>query len=173
MTSHPTAETFIVLEPPRFEHSRPLLIAGLRQRYSPESCDEIPALWERLAPHLGRIPRRVDPTAYGVCFNSVAPDGSYDYLAGVEVSDVSARAGDWARVRLPAQRYAVFRHREHVSTLKDTVGAILGKWLPESGQELVNSAPEAPNFLERYTEDFNPHTGMGGMEVWLPVKAVE
>jgi AraC family transcriptional regulator len=28
----------------------------------------------------------------------------------------------------------------------------------------------APNF-ERYAEDFDPNTGMGGVEIWIPIEA--
>jgi AraC family transcriptional regulator len=37
--------------------------------------------------------------------------------------------------------------------------------LPESGYEVV----EAPNF-ESYGDDFDSATGMGGFEIWIPIK---
>jgi AraC family transcriptional regulator len=27
-----------------------------------------------------------------------------------------------------------------------------------------------PDFFERYGEEFDPQTGMGGIEVWIPIK---
>jgi AraC family transcriptional regulator len=50
-------ETFLAnLEPERFEETRPMLIAGLSQRYSWETNSGIPAQWQRFAPQLGSIP---------------------------------------------------------------------------------------------------------------------
>jgi AraC family transcriptional regulator len=60
------------------------------------------------------------------------------------------------------------RNREHVSRLWNTIDAIGRKWLRDSGYEV---APDALGFFERYDEDFDPQTGTGGMEVWMPVKA--
>jgi predicted transcriptional regulator YdeE len=31
-------------------------------------------------------------------------------------------------------------------------------------------AGSAPSF-KRYTQEFNPQTGMGGTEIWIPIKA--
>jgi AraC family transcriptional regulator len=74
-------------------------------------------------------------------------------------------------VSIPTQKYAVFSHREHVSKLSNTVGTILSKWLPQSGYEVAHVGADAPDFFERYGEDFDPQTGTGGMEVWIPIKS--
>ena len=68
-------------------------------------------------------------------------------------------------VRIPEQRYAVFTHRDHISTIRRTVNTIWNHWLPASGLK----AADAPNF-ERYDENFDPLTGNGGLEIWVPVK---
>src|SRR5437899_12658479 len=54
------------LEPPRFENGKALLIAGLRSDYTPESMNDLPVQWQRLVPHLGKIPGQIGRTAYGV-----------------------------------------------------------------------------------------------------------
>jgi AraC family transcriptional regulator len=159
-------ETLIAkLEPPRFEYGKPLLVAGLGERYSCETSKAIPAQWQRFAPHIGNIPGQVGRTAYGVCCNG-DDEGNFDYIAGVEVADFSDLPASFSRVRIPAQRYAVFSHREHVATIRRTVNTIWSKWLPESGHEVA----DAPNF-ERYGEAFDPHNGLGGLEIWIPIKA--
>ena len=109
-------------------------------------------------------PGEIRGTTYGVCCNADAT-GSFEYIAGVEVSDFSQAPAELARVRIPEQRYAMFRHRDHVSTMRRTVYTIWNKWLPESGIELA----DAPNF-ERYGEKFDPDAGTGTIEIWLPVK---
>ncbi|MDX8522465.1 AraC family transcriptional regulator [Mesorhizobium dulcispinae] len=152
------------LEPPRFEISRPLLIAGLGERYSCESSAGIPMQWQRFGPYFGNIPGQIGDVAYGVCVNG-DDAGNFDYVAGVEVSDFSDLPKDFYRVRVPAQKYAVFAHREHISTIRRTVNTIWNKWLPASGHEIA----DAPEF-ERYGPEFDPRSGNGGLEIWVPVK---
>jgi AraC family transcriptional regulator len=107
--------------------------------------------------------------AYGLCFNALSPDGM-DYLTGVEVSSTSGLPGEFSVATIPAQKYAVFSHREHVSKLYETLDA-MHMWLPGSGLEVSGGSAGAPDFFERYSEEFDPRTGMGGMEVWVPIKS--
>ena len=158
-------ELFDHLEPPRFEDGRPLLIAGLRERYNFESSRAIPAQWQRFGPHFGHVQGQVGEIAYGVCCNSDEV-GNFDYICGVEVTDFSDLPAELTRLRVPAQRYAVFFHRDHISTIRRTFSTIFNKWLPESGYE----AADAPEF-ERYGKEFDPATGLGGLEVWIPLRA--
>jgi AraC family transcriptional regulator len=157
----------VQLEAPRFENGKPLVIAGLRSRYTGKTMNSIPAQWGRFAPHIGKIPGQVGPAAYGACWNFA--DG-IDYLTGVEISSSSSLPGDFSVVTIPAQKYAVFPHREHVSKLRETLEAI-DKWLRGSGLEAASGSAETPSFFERYSEEFDPRTGMGGMEVWIPIKS--
>jgi predicted transcriptional regulator YdeE len=150
---------------PRFENSRELLIAGLNESYTFESRRNIPAQWNRFVPHLGKIAGQSGQKSYGVCWNYKAARG-FDYLSGVEVSATAKLPAGFTHVRLPQQRYAVFEHRDHVSSIAQTIDAIWTKWAPDCGLKLANS----PCF-ERYTEDFNPKTGVGGMEIWIPLAA--
>jgi AraC family transcriptional regulator len=159
----------VQLEAPRFENAEPLRIAGLREHFTPETMKNIPELWRRFGPHIGNNPGQVGRAAYDLCFNVLGPDG-VDYLVGVEVSNSSDRPGDFSFANIPAQKYAVFSHREHVSKMYQTLDAI-DKWFPGSGLEVASETAQAPNFFERYSEEFDPRTGMGGMEVWVPIKA--
>jgi AraC family transcriptional regulator len=153
------------LAPPRFETLAPLLVAGLSDRYDCESSKAIPAQWQRFAPHIGNIPGQVGWTTYGVRHN-FDDDGNFDYIAGVEVASFSRLPAELGRVRVPAQRYAVFSHADHVSTIRRTIMTIWNRWLPESGLRVA----DAPDF-ERYGESFDPRTGMGGLELWIPIKS--
>jgi AraC family transcriptional regulator len=103
--------------------------------------------------------------AYGVISNTDEA-GNIDYLAGVEVVDFSRVGPELTRLRIPEQRYAVFHHRDHISSIRATMFTILNKWLPESGHQVLD-APE----LERYGEDFDSRTGLGGLEIWIPIKS--
>src|SRR5262249_15262224 len=152
------------LESPRFVTGKALLVAGLGERYDCESSKGIPAQWQRFGPHIGNVPGQVARTTYGVCCNNDG-DGNFDYICGVEVAGFSDLPKEFARLRIPEQRYAVFTHREHISTIRRTVNTIWNKWLPESGREVA----DAPDF-ERYGDSFDPRSGLGGVEIWIPVK---
>ena len=158
-------ETLLInLKPSRFENGERLLIAGLGGRYMCEGSAGIPSQWQRFLPHLGQIPGQLGRITYGVCYNS-DDAGNFDYVCGVEVNDFSRLPADWSRVRIPEQKYAIFCQREHISTIRSTWNTIWNNWLPESGYEAV----DAPDF-ERYGDDFDSATGMGGLEIWVPIK---
>ncbi|MDH6234579.1 putative transcriptional regulator YdeE [Mesorhizobium soli] len=90
--------------------------------------------------------------------------GSFEYICGVEVSDFSDISAELSRIRIPAHRYVVFTHRGHISTFRSTTYTIWNKYLPESGLEVA----DAPDF-ERYDERFDPESGFGEVEIWIPI----
>ena len=153
------------LEPPRFENGKTLLIAGLSERYNAETSANIPAQWQKFAPHVGHIPGQIGEATYGVVCNS-DDAGNTEYISGVEVSDFARVPKDWSRIRIPEHRYAVFTHRDHISTIRRVWFTIWNQWLPESGYKIA----EAPEF-ERYGSEFNSVTGTGGFEIWIPIQA--
>jgi AraC family transcriptional regulator len=164
------ALTSSALERPRFEEHGPMLIAGLSERYTCKNLDQIPAQWQRFAPHIGNIAGQVGRVDYGVCLDLTGNADGFDYVAGVEVADFAGIPGDWAQLRIPAQKYAIFPHVGHVSRLRYTVQAIMEKWLPASGHQLARTFVDRPGFLERYGEEFDPQTGTGGIELWIPLE---
>jgi AraC family transcriptional regulator len=153
------------VKPGRFVTGKPLLIAGLSARYNCESTAGIPAQWQRFVPYIGHVAGQVGRVAYGVRCNADEA-GHMDYVCGVEVTDFSELPPELTGLRIAAQKYAVFTHADHVSTIRCSWHSIFSGWLPSSGYELV----DAPDF-ERYGEDFNPMRGTGGIEIWIPVKA--
>jgi AraC family transcriptional regulator len=153
------------LPPPRFETGKPLLVAGIGERYTWESGGPaIPGQWRRFHQSVENIPGRIGKVAYGLCCNG-DDAGNFDYITGVEVADFSDLPREFSRVRVPEQRYAVFAHRDHVSMIRRTINTIWNHWLPASGLK----AADAPNF-ERYDENFDSLTGNGGLEIWVPVR---
>ena len=156
---------FDTLPAPRFETGKADLVAGVGERFNHDNGAGIPGLWQRFQQSVDNIPDRVGKVAYGVCCNG-DDAGNFDYIAGVEVSDFSDLPREFSRVRIAAQKYAVFTHREHISTIRRSVSTIWNHWLPASGFKVA----DAPNF-ERYDESFDPLTGNGGLEIWVPVRA--
>ncbi len=161
MTSTPP----LVLDEPRFLDGPELKIVGLNARYGQEASREIPAQWQRFVPHIGHIPNAVEGFSYGVIHGFDPESSEHGYLCGVEVRDFSGAPDDLFRLTIPPHRYAVFEHTAHISAIGRTFVAIFDEWLPKSGFRLHG----APNF-ERYDERrFNPHTGEGGLEIWIAV----
>lgn len=150
---------------PRFEDTPELLIAGLNESYTFESRMNIPQQWMRFGPHIGKTPGQVGLNSYGVCWN-YKPECGFDYLTGVEVSEGANIPKEWKPLRLNAHRYAIFTHTGHASAIPQTIDKIWKSWLPDTGLQVA----ESPCF-ERYTEDFNPQTGRGGTEIWIPIKS--
>ena len=153
------------LKPPRFETGKAMLVAGIGDRINHQNNGAgIPNQWQQFHHKAGEIPERVGNISYGVCCNG-DDSGNFDYIAGVEVADFSDLPREFSRVRIPEQKYAVFTHAEHISTIRRTVNTIWNHWLPVSGFK----AADAPNF-ERYDEKFDPATGNGGLEIWIPIR---
>lgn len=157
------------LAAPRFETAKAFLVAGIGERVSCDNGAIIPGLWQRFHREIADVPAGADkaatPVAYGVCCNG-DDAGNFNYIAGIEVLDFSDLPRRFASVRIPEQRYAVFTHAEHVASIRRTVNAIWNHWLPASGL----TAADAPNF-ERYDARFDPVTGDGGLEIWVPITA--
>jgi AraC family transcriptional regulator len=123
------------------------------------------AQWEKFAPHIGNIPGQKGAVAYGIGFH--LDDGKgIEYMCAVEVSGTKKLPEQFTLKQIPERQYAVFVHNYHVSTIRHTLDAI-AKWLPHSDFE----KPDGMDFFfERYGEKFDPKTGFGDIEIWVPVK---
>ena len=153
------------VDPPRFADSERLLIAGLAERYDARDRLATAGQWQRFASYLGNIAGQVGRIAYGTSYYT-DEDGNMEYLSGVQVSDFSSVPRNFGLLCVSARHCAVFFHRGHVSTIRATWIAIWNQWLPGSGHEVA----DAP-FFERYGESFDPRTGNGGAEIWVPIVA--
>lgn len=146
---------------PNIVAGKALLVAGIAHTHRGSNAG-MPAQWGEFGPSLGHVPGQIGAVAYGVLYNDT--DGSIDYLTGVEVTDFADLPAGFSHLRIAPQRYAVFRHDGHVSTIGATWGAIWSQWFPRSGEQ----AADAP-MLERYPETFDGRTGNGGFEIWIPL----
>ena len=152
--------------PHRIEQGRTRVLAGLCRRFTMHTRAAIPALWQDFVPHLGHIAAQTGPafTTYGVSYN-FDDANDFDYLCAVEVRAGADLPEGFSTLNIAPQTYAVFPHIGHISGLRSTWDAVWGRWLPESGLDVV----PAP-FFELYGPDFTPD-GHGGLELWIPVKA--
>lgn len=151
------------LASPRMIKGEALLIFGLGQHYQCQSNAAIPSQWNSFLPHLGQIPGQIGNAAYGVICN-FDDSGNYDYICGVAVNEFPSHPPEFMRLRIPSQSYAVFEHRDHISAIASTWKAIWEHGLANSGCQ----ATDGPAF-ERYSEEFDGRTGLGGLELWVPI----
>ena len=151
------------IAPARIAERDAMLVFGLSQHYTPQSMGGIPSQWERFLTHFGHIPTQVDKVAYGVVCNTVDA-GNMDYICGAEVSEFPSHPSEFVHMRIPPQTYAVFLHTDHISSIGATCSAIWNQGLPDSGYK----AADGPWF-ERYGEEFDGRTGLGGLEIWIPI----
>ena len=155
---------FSLLEP-EIKEAGPLLLAGARDYVAYSEISGVPRIWERLFPHL-EWPRRVDACTYGACFAAGPPGEGTDYLAAIAVESLEDLPKGLVGASLPAKRYSIFPHEGHVSTISETSAAIMDEWLPRSGEQLDDGEL---TLLERYGEAFDPVSGRGGIELWVPL----
>ncbi len=150
--------------PPCTLHTRPLThFAGLKIPVGERAAEEIPALWQTfMAQNPGQFMQ--GDAEFGVCI--AGPAGTH-YMAAVPIAENAQVPADWAHIRLPATTFAVFAHHEPVWRLRETIDAIFTPGALKHTHQPVNSIA----FLECYTPEFNPQTGMGGMSIWVPIKA--
>jgi AraC family transcriptional regulator len=162
MSQHTSSD--LHLNTPRIVKSDAILIFGLAQRCKQVGDPVIPSQWNSFLPHLGHIEGQIGSVAYGVIYN---PDdsGDYDYICGVAVRAFPSHPPEFTSLRIPPQTYAVFDHPGHVSEIANTWKAIWEQGLADTGKE----AADGPA-LERYDEKCDGRSGMGGFEIWIPVK---
>lgn len=161
-----------LLAGPRFASAGPVLFAGLNQRYASDMSG-IVAQWRRFGPHIGSIPGQVGRVGYGVWYNVKPSPFAMDHLCAVEVSSAENLPPDLTALQVAPHRYAVFSHPGHVSAISRTVDVIFHSWLLASGYEHASSSKASDDtlaFYERYGENFDPHTGEGDIEIWVPIK---
>lgn len=144
------------------ENADPMLIAGLSQPLT--SNIDIPGQWAQFVSKQNEIPDQVGSASYGLCLN-LGNGNQSEYLSGVEVSDLENLPGEFNHSQLPSHTYAVFEHEGHVSTIRQTIDAC-NKWIEKSDYELKRNATF---FFERYGKNFNKKTGVGDIEIWLPI----
>ncbi len=158
----------VVSMKPEIREIASFVVVGIRERFGPESKHHIPELWDRFLPRVSTIPHVSTPGSYGVCLNSDAEDGSFDYIAGNAVERVDTLPEGLIAETIPRQTYAVFTHTMKTHSLHEelqpTVAWIWGTWLPASAYEFA----VGPDF-EAYPEGFQPTPG-NSIDICIPIR---
>ena len=152
-------EMIVDVAKPELRERQAFRVVGLSAVCSFEDASAIPGLWQAANAKESEIEGAVQGVGYGVCCDH-NETGRFRYVAGVEAAG-KTKGMDY--VDIPAGRYAVFTHNGHISDLPKTVYTIWNKSLPDLGMEPA----KAPDF-ERYDKRFNPETGRGTVEIWIP-----
>ena len=126
----------------------------------------IPALWAEFVPRMMEIEGRVGDQTYGACISAGEHGEIFQYQAAVRVESDAKTPVGFEKVRVPEGSYAVFTHKGSAATIKDSMEYIWTLWLPGNGKWQHRSAPD----FEFYDERFDPETGQGEMEIYVPVK---
>jgi len=150
------------LAPPRIVDARPLTAIGVRSRLAAPESGEIARMWQEFMADVARIRGVTAKIPVGVC---IATDDNHgiDYVCAVEASG-TAPAG-MVRLDIPARTYAVFTHDAHISSLAASYAAIWDEYLEHASFTVI----DAP-ILERHKPTFDPTTGNGGVEIWVPLE---
>lgn len=161
---------------PRFEEFGPVTIAGLVGQHQAASMQQtMRQQWRRFEPDIAYITGRRDPNTYGIMYNVLRGAREFSYMTGVAVGDFATTPEHLGRSLLQKIRYAKFAHEGDVTTIRNTIDAIMGQWLPASGEthfgkDANPDAVSVPDFIERYGPGFDPKALSGDIEIWLPLK---
>lgn len=154
----------VTFDPVRFADHRAMLLGGLRRVHGFATAQrDIPAQWEEFN-RLGRLPGQEGATTYGVICGASIEVQTMEYMCGVEVASLEALPPDVGRLRVPVQHYAVFVHQGHIGGIGQAWDGAWA-WLAESEYE----SAQTPDF-ERYDERYDPASGTGSVEIWVPVR---
>jgi AraC family transcriptional regulator len=138
-----------------------MLLGGLRRRHGFAAVESgIAEQWRQFMTQ-PEIVGRVGQNLYGVMCG--ADSTGLEYMCGVEVESLATLSEGTGRMRVPAQRYAVFRHPGNASTLRSTWQQILA-WLESSRY----ASAHKPDF-EMYRSGTDPLTVSDGIEIWVGV----
>ena len=148
---------------PRIEKLGALKVVGLSRRQNLANAQAIPGQWREFMTRYEEIDNKAETIPVSVT-TDMDGEGNFSYLTGVVVSSAGTPPKGLVAQSVPAQTYAVFTHSGHTSEIPKTYAAIWDQWVPQSGK-VVSDGP----WLEKHLPTFNPRTGLGGIEIWIPV----
>ena len=148
---------------PRIEKLGALIVVGLSRQQNLANAQAIPGQWQQFMIRYEEIDNKAETIPLSVT-TDMDGEGNFSYLTGVVVSSAGTPPKGLVAQSVPAQTYAVFTHSGHTSEIPKTYAAIWDQWVPQSGK-VVSGGP----CLEKHLPTFNPRTGLGGIEIWIPV----
>lgn len=149
---------------PQLRPLKTMRLVGLAAPCSFDETIQVPALWQRfMSSYYEDIPNKLEAMPVGMC-EPPDDDGCFRYVCAAAVSAFGSRTRELAYFETKNRTYAVFAHSDHVSTIFDTYSAIWNEALPA----LSRAVADGP-VLEFHNEDFDPDTGLGGLQICIPL----
>ncbi|KMW59052.1 Transcriptional regulator, AraC family [Candidatus Rhodobacter oscarellae] len=148
------------MKPDRIADAQERRIIGANGSYTHENRSGIPAQWAEW--DYGAVTGVVGGV-YGVSHSFGGPT-SFQYLCGLEVSADAPVPDGQTDVTLPAGKHAVFVINGHVSKIAEVFEAVFSHGALGEEWGIANG----PQF-EHYTEEFDPASATGKVEIWFPV----
>ena len=138
-------------------------VVGMKYRGKNEN-QEILQLWREYGARWKEIKNIVNPeVAYGVMLNYDEATGEFDYIATMEVHQISEIPEGMVSIEIPEQTYAVFPCT--LATLREAYDAAIKEWLPNSKYK-HSGGPE----FELYDEHFVPQDVHSKFYYYMPIK---
>lgn len=159
-----------------FEARPGLKLIGLPGRHRAGDSRRVPLQWHRFLSHLGTDDGRLGVPAYGLIARQgqglgqglEGEAGSATYLCAIENTGLLDFPSDYQDIRIPAKRYAVFRHDGHASGLYRSWDAIRAAQ-EEGTLPRLPTGPDTPIRIERYSRNYDHDAATGIVELWLPL----
>jgi AraC family transcriptional regulator len=151
--------------PPVFKPLGRQRLVGLPAACSYDDIITIPAQWQRfMNDHYSGIAHKLQQIPIGVC-DVPDDDGCFRYVCAAPVSAFANTDLALTCIEAMPRTYAVFEHNDHVSTVFDTYVAVWNEALPAMRRRVADSP-----VLEFHNDAFDPHTGLGGLQLWIPLE---
>ncbi|GGE19502.1 AraC family transcriptional regulator [Aureimonas endophytica] len=168
--STPTAVETAVRRLPDLVPLPSFTLAGPARRFDEGNKAEIPQLWSRLVGALPFEGQAESWASYGTVSAVDRAEGSFRYLAGVEIRPGAEPPAGFETLTLPAAAYVVFRITldggpVHLQ-IKAAMREIWGELIPDSGLDLAGS----PDF-ERYDGRIPLSEPGATLDFYVPVRA--
>ena len=153
---------------PKFVKFEGAKVLGIGKALNEDRIGEIKDLWNDFNQFCENknIPHR---KSFGICMKNhqdiqKASDETFIYVAAVPEA-AATNADGMVNCELPAGNYAVFTYSGSIANFPELVMQIWQHWVPEN-QQMYRDGPD----FELYDERFDPKTGSGEVDVYIPVK---
>ncbi|MCK0140910.1 GyrI-like domain-containing protein [Aliiroseovarius sp. F20344] len=147
-------------------HAPSRIIAGRSGRYSMETRNQIPGLWQQFFTEPPEIENVIEGAFYGVSYGMTS-GGEFDYAVGLEVpSTGEALPEGCCHVTLSEGDYLVLRTFGPVAELPQQFDRVFSELIPAN-----SLVPREGAVFERYPHDERNTLEAMAYEIWAPVKA--
>ena len=145
------------------------VVAGISARVGQANKADIPTLWPKLMRHVP-FEGQKGPVGYGLCYGSDVTEGSFSYMAAVEIAPDNQPPAGLTLMQVPAQAYLVFRITLGPGEIHPQMQAAM-KWIFSEGLPKSGRKPTGGIDLEVYGERFEPNKAGSIIDFYIPVEA--